>query len=63
MNVVLANVGVGQGQVIVQKLQEQGGGGRGHANPLPNTIVVPSMQSLDKKFGDAGVEVDLPPPD
>ena len=62
MNVALTNVGVGQGQVIAQKLQEHGGG-RGHANPSPSTIVVPSKQSSDKKFMDAGVEVDLPPPD
>ena len=32
-------------------------------NPLPSTIVVPSMHSSDKKFMDVGVEVDLPPPD
>ena len=60
-NAALANVGVGWGQVIAQKLWQHGGG-RGHVNPSPGTIVVPPMQSLDRKFVDAEVEVDLPPP-
>ena len=47
--------------MIAQKLQQHGGG-RGHINPSPGTIIVPPMQSSDRKFVDAEVEVDLPPP-
>ena len=47
--------------MIAQKLQQHGGG-RGHVNPSPSTIIVPPTQSSDRKFIDAEAEVDLSPP-
>ena len=61
-NVALINAGVGQGQVIAEKLQKCGGIGKGHMDPSPSVLRIPGTQGVHKKFADAGVSADLPPP-
>ena len=40
-NAALVDAGVGQGQVIAEKLQKHGAAGKGHVDPLPSVLRIP----------------------
>ena len=58
----LINAGVGKGQVIAEKLWKCRGIGKGHMHLSPSMLRIPGTQGVHKKFTDARVSADLPPP-
>ena len=48
--------------MIAEKIQKQGGIGRGCVDPPPSVVRIPTTQEAEKKFVDTAVSMDLPPP-